>query len=246
MLDDKRITDEKEEANEQIRYLNWYSELRYLKRALADMPRMREEYRHARRVCLGYRKDKVSFFDLEDALNAAFMMERCSVITQKQVQAATDAYLNKTAKEALTAWEKEQKIVYGPERLDPEIKLSPLTVARLYAQLISKNERDAGYDAPKLKAKTEDLALFFGVQAEKNNWTPSAKRLFRGFAEGLIQKFLLENSNAGTLRSLVWKEMHDILIKENPTKLDHVKFGLVGTVGQRMGFDLEEIGRAHV
>ena len=118
---------QKAEDNEQMSYLRWYSELRQLQKAMVGMPRMKEEYRCARRVCLGYQKETGIGSDLVEALNATFMLERRSVITQPQVQAAADAYLNRSSKALLASWQKDQEIVYENGKLNPQDELSPLT-----------------------------------------------------------------------------------------------------------------------
>ena len=242
MLDEEeRKIWQKKEDSEQIQYLKWYSELRQFQKAMLDMPRMKEEYRCARRICSGYKKEMQIGADLVDALNATFMLERRSVVTQPQVQAAADAYLNKTSKAFLASWQKEQGAIYSAESLSAKEKLSPLTIARVFARLAGRNARDAGFDITKPKIPAKDFAMFFGVQSEEKCWSPAVRHMFRTLAEEQTRKFLIENSKTGTLSKLVWKEMHDIIIKDKVTPEDEIRFGLIGTVGQRLGIDLEEI-----
>ena len=242
MLDEEeRKVWQKTEDSEQMQYLRWYSELKQFQKALLCMPRMKEEYRCARRICSGYKKEMRIGADLVNALNATFMLERRSVVTQPQVQAAADAYLNKAAKALFASWQKEQDAIYKAEALNSKEKLSPLTIARVFARLAGRNVREAGYDIPMPKVPAEDFAMFFGVQSEEKCWSPSVRRMFRALAEEQTRKFLIENSKTSTLSKLVWKEMHDIIIKDKVTPEDEIRFGLVGTVGQRLGVDLEEI-----
>jgi hypothetical protein len=42
------------------------------------------------------------------------------------------------------------------------------------------------------------------------------------------------------MQRLIWKEMHDIIVKKQVTQADHVRFDLIGRVGQQLGVDLEE------
>jgi len=241
MIDEERKIWQTNEDSEQMRYLRWYSELKNFQQALLGMARMKEEYRSARRVCSGYKKEACIGTDLTDALNATFMLERRSVITQPQVQAAAEAYLSGTAKKLFASWQKEKDIIYKANKITPNEELSPLTIARTFARLTGRENRDAGYDMPDIKVPAEDFAMFFGVQAEKKCWTPAVRRMFRALAEEQTRQFLLANSAQGTLSKLVWKEMHDIIIKDKVTPEDEIRFGLVGTVGQRLGVDLEEI-----
>ena len=242
MLDEEeRKIWQKTEDSEQMQYLRWYSELKQFQKAMLDMPRMREEYRSARRVCSGYKKEAHMDVELVDALNATFMLKRRSVVTQPQVEAAANAYLNKSSKSLFASWEKEQDSIYKATTLKSQEKLSPLTIARLFARLTGKNERDAGYDMPELKIPAEDFAMFFGVQSEQKSWTPAVRRMFRTLAEEQMHKCLLAHTNSTTLPSLVWKKMHGIIIKDKVTPEDEIRFGLVGTAGQRLEIDLEEI-----
>ena len=233
-LDDEHKMWQANEDKEQIQYLQWNHEMTKLRHAMADMPRMREEYKLARRVCLGYQGEDGLSRDLVDGLNAVFLLERRSVVTQPKVRQVVDNYLSVQGQKMLKDWEADP----NPQVLSHE--MPPLTVARLFARVVAEKERDAGYEIPKIKASLMDVAIFFGIQAQQERWNKTTQKLFREVAENQMLKFVCEHSDHKTASSLIWKEMHDIIVKPIITPEDEVKFDLIGIVGQTMGIDLEE------
>lgn len=222
------------EDKEQIQYLQWDHEITKLRHAMADMPRMREEYKLARRVCLGYQGTDCLPRDLVDGLNAIFMLERRSVVTQPKVRQIVDNYLNKNGHNMLKSWEA------NPNPQVWSADLPPLTVARLFARVVAEKERDAGYEIPEIKLSKKDVAIFFGLQSQQKRWNTTTRKLFHDTAENEMLAFVCEHSDHKTASSLIWKEMHDIIVKPIITPEDEVKFDLIGIVGQTMGIDLEE------
>lgn len=236
---EEKIFWQKQEDMEQIHYLKWQQERRSFKNALVNDSRMREEYRLARRMCQGYTGKDFSGMELIDALEAAFILDRCSVVKEAKILKEMMTYLPPKTYRALSAWRTERDL-FTKKTIDFNKKVSPLTIARIFAGMQARNSNGLGYDGPVINVSPMDLAIFFMNLSNDSDWNPASKRQFQKLAIEWAEKYVVQNSEKTTQQSLLWKEMHDIIVKEHPTKQDHLRFELIGLVGQRLGIDLED------
>ncbi|MBQ4471727.1 MAG: hypothetical protein II942_00555 [Alphaproteobacteria bacterium] len=237
-LNEKHFWQKQEDA-EQLNYLKWRQESVLLKNALRELRRMREEYVLAHKICLGYQGKDVSARDLVDALSAVFALERRSVVTLADLEKIVSDYLPPAAYRQVCNWKTERDAFYNAETLAPNQKFSPISVARFVARLISTTPPDGGYDVPEIYINPMDLAVYFATEAQQPRWSEKSKQTFQKLALNLTQKHLKDNAH-GMMQSLVWKEMHDIIVKDKVEPADHIRFELVGRAGQRFGIDLED------
>ena len=230
---------QKKEDQEQMSYLKWRHENVSLKNAMRELARMREEYVLSRRICQGYQSKGISTQDLTDALSAAFILERHSVVTKEGVEKVINDYLSPVAKKQLKGWQTEQKEFYGADPLPPDASLSPVSVARLAARLMARSTPEGCYEVPEVKTNPINLAVYFALQAQQPQWNLKSKQIFQKLALDLTKQHLNTNAH-GMMQNLVWKEMHDIIIKKQVSPIDHARFELIGRAGQQFGIDLED------
>lgn len=230
---------QKKEDDEQMYYLKWRHENILLKNALRGLARMREEYMAARKICQGYVGEDVSAKNLTEALSAAFILERHSVVSKEEAEKTINDYLSLSGKQQLKDWMAEKAICYADKPLSRNQRLSPISVARLAARMMGRAKPEGCYEVPEVHTAPMDLAIYFATQAQNKSWNAKSKQILQNLALDLTEQHIKKNSN-GMEQNLIWKEMHDIIVKDNVSADDHIRFELIGRIGQRLGIDLEE------
>ena len=234
---------------DQINYLRWDKQRDLLKAAFVRFPRMKEEYDLARRICLGYRGQDIAPVFLVDALGASFIMDKQGLVPQEEIQKTIDRYFGRDVRGQISSWQEESKEIYDDAKkkagvaknLELDRQLSPLSIARLYGREAVEATKEPSYDERTVAVPTTDLAVYFASLRDAPEWSSAAKDAFQQLAVREMAKRLCGDRSPAALKMLVDQEMYDIIKKEDLTEKDHLRFELVGRVGQYYGLDLDEM-----
>ena len=221
------------EDKEQIAYLWWHAERCFLKNALGQDKKENQKYRLMKRVCRGYLPQDIKTNDLADALDALFVINRRSSVSRDLIQnklaaslsSATMAQLKKT-QEQIGNFVKTKRLVFNEDA-------TPLFVAHTFAQFAMEDKVMDSIVSPM------DIAIQFGLLARNPKWHGAIKNQFQKLAVDMAQH-QTDHVLPAYLKSWIWKEMHDIIVKDHPTTADFVHLEMVGMIGQRYGIDLEQ------
>ena len=251
MFDDEehKFWQAKEDA-EQVGYLNWLREQYFLKKAISQSPRLGEEYRLARRLCLGYVCNRLEQRQLLKVLDASFILDCRPVALKGYAQKAIAGYFDTAERRKLCKWRQEKDCFLGQIPMSCSQALSPVAVARLFAQKSGKKPKDDVYtasDMAKANTPAEDLAVFFGQESQYWTWNHKAQAAMDCLAVDLMKQHLTANSDSKpALRKLVWQEMQGVATQAILTPFNILKFSLVGRAGQQLGVNVaDELLVAH-